>query len=156
MSRDDIEDLVHTYADAVVRRDGDQWAATWAEDANWELGKGRRMEGREAIYAFWNMAMDSFNAVVQNVLNGTCTLDEESGTGTGRWYIHEHWHRMPGAPAEGANVAGDKGILLAYYDDEYVRRDGKWLFASRDLVPQYSGPADMSGPFLNAWGGLDS
>ena len=30
MSRDDIEDLVHRYSDAVVHRDGQQWASTWA------------------------------------------------------------------------------------------------------------------------------
>lgn len=153
MSRDAIEDLIHTYADAVVRRDVDQWASTWAEDAKWELGRGRAMEGREAIVAFWNKAMDGFNAVVQNVVNGTCDLDHDAGTGTGRWYIIEHWHRMPGAAAEGANVAGDRGMLLAYYDDNYVRTDAGWLFASRELTPQYSGPPDLSGTFLNAWGG---
>ena len=143
--RSDIEDLVHFYADAVVRRDGEQWAATWDEDAVWELGKGRRVEGREAIFALWNSAMDGFNAVVQNVVNGTADLDESAGTGTGRWYIFEHWRR--------AN--DDSGILLAYYDDTYVRRDDRWLFASRQLAIQYSGPPDLSGSFLNAWGPSD-
>jgi len=152
MSRDDIEDLVHLYADAVVRRDADQWGATWAEDAVWELGKGRRMEGREAIVAFWNTAMDGFNAVVQTVLNGTCSLDGEVGTGTGRWYINEHFQRMPEDTDADAS-SGPTGMLLAYYDDKYVRAGDRWLFTSRELIVQYAGPRDLSAPFLNAWGG---
>ena len=141
MSRDAIEDLVHRYADAVVHRNETQWAATWAPDASWELGRGNRVQGREAILEFWNTAMDGFEAVVQNVVNGTCSLDDDAGTGTGRWYILEHFKRADG------NV----GILLAYYDDAYTRVDGEWLFASRELVIQYGGPPDLSADFHHAW-----
>ena len=141
MSRDAIEDLVHCYADAVVRRDAAQWASTWTHDATWELGKGRRVEGRDNIVSLWNSAMDGFVAVVQNVVNGTATLDVAAGTGSGRWYIIEHWHRGDGS----------RGILLAYYDDTYRRIDDQWRFASRALVVQYSGPPDLSAPFQNAW-----
>ncbi len=142
MSRDAIEDLVHRYADAVVHRDADQWSSTWATDAVWELGKGRRVEGREAILGLWNDAMDGFKAVVQNVVNGTVDLDTSAGTGTGRWYIIEHWKR----------VDDSVGILLAYYDDAYTRVDDRWQFASRELSVQYGGPPDLSAPFQNAWG----
>lgn len=141
MSRDAIEDLVHRYADAVVHRNPEQWSSTWAHDAIWELGKGRRVEGREAILELWNTAMDGFQAVVQNVVNGTVDLDDAAGTGTGRWYIIEHWCR----------ATDSRGVTLAYYDDRYVRSDAGWRFASRELVIQYGGPADLSGTFLNAW-----
>jgi hypothetical protein len=141
MSRDAIEDLVHQYADAVVHRNAEQWSSTWATDAVWELGKGRRVEGREAILGLWNSAMDGFKAVVQNVVNGTVTIDDTAGTGAGRWYIMEHWHR--------AN--DERGILLAHYDDTYTRIDGSWMFASRELTIQYGGPPDLSGEFQNAW-----
>jgi hypothetical protein len=85
--------------------------------------------------------MDGFKAVVQNVVNGTVDLDDDAGTGSGRWYIMEHWNRADDS----------RGILLAYYDDTYVRVDGRWMFASRELVVQYGGPPDLSGPFQNAW-----
>lgn len=140
MGRDAIEDLVHCYADAVVRRDASQWSSTWASEAVWELGRGRRVEGRESIVALWNSAMDGFGAVVQNVLNGTVALDIAAGTGTGRWYIIEHWQRADDS----------RGILLAYYDDAYVRVEDVWLFASRELVVQYNGPPDLSGTFQKA------
>jgi hypothetical protein len=142
MSRAPIEDLVHRYADAVVHRDEAKWGSTWATDAVWELGKGRRVEGRDAIVGLWNSAMDGFAAVVQNVVNGTYELDEAAGTGSGRWYIIEHWQRADNS----------RGMLLAYYDDLYVRTDDGWSFASRELVIQYGGPPDLSAPFQNAWG----
>jgi hypothetical protein len=141
MSRDAIEDLVHLYADAVVRCDANQWGETWANDAVWELGKGRRVEGRADITDLWTSAMDGFKAVIQNVMNGMTKLDEDAGTGSGRWYIIEHWQRSDDS----------SGILLAYYDDTYVRVDDTWLFASRELVIQYGGPPDLSAPFQNAW-----
>lgn len=141
MSRVAINDLTHRYADAVVHRDAEQWASTWAPDAVWELGKGRRVEGRDAILELWNSAMDGFKAVVQNVVNSTATLDEEAGTGSGRSYIMENWTRTDDS----------RGILLAYYDDLYTRVDEQWLFASRELVIQYGGPPDLSAPFQNAW-----
>jgi hypothetical protein len=141
VSRDAIADLVHRYADAVVHRDEAQWAATWSDDATWELGRGRRVEGRDAIVALWSGAMDGFKAVVQNVLNGTTELDEQAGRGTGRWYIIEHW----------LGADDSRGILLAYYDDTYVRTDSGWCFASRELIVQYAGPPDLSAPFQNSW-----
>lgn len=140
-SRIAVSDLVHHYADAVVRRDADQWGATWAADAVWELGKGRRVEGREAILVLWNNAMNGFKAVVQNVVNNAATLDDDAGSGIGRCYIQESWWRTDDS----------KGILLAYYDDAYTRVDGEWLFASRELIIQYGGAPDLSADFQNAW-----
>lgn len=150
MPRDPIAELVHLYADAVVHHDEEQWVATWADDATWQFSPGRVIEGREAIREFWLGAMGSLEAAIQTVLNGTYTLDEEAGTGSGRWYIQEHYLRTD----------GDKGQLLAHYDDTYVRAaatatpgsEGAWLFARRVLVVHYGGPADLSAPFLNAWG----
>lgn len=137
MARDEIATLVHRYADAVVHRDGEQRGSCWAEDARWVLGPGRAVEGREAIVALWHKAMGGFDAVVQHVHNGDVRIDGDRGEG--RWYIGEHFRRAD----------GQVGILLAYYDDTYVRVDGTWLFASRMLVPQYQGPPDLSAPFLN-------
>ena len=139
MSNDTIEHLVHLYSDAVVHRDAAQWEATWVPDAVWDLGRGRRVEGRDNIVALWTTAMAGFAAVVQNVVNGTATIDLAAGTGVGRWYIIEHWQRADDS----------RGILLAFYDDTYARVESSWRFTSRKLVVQYSGPADLSGTFLN-------
>ena len=136
-ARESIAGLVHRYADAVVRRDQAQWASTWAQDAKWHLGPGRSVEGREAIVELWVKAMGGFAAVVQMVANGEVQV--EGDTAAGRWYIHEHFSRANGVA----------GMLLAYYDDTYVKVDGRWLFSSRALVAQYQGAPDLSAPFLN-------
>lgn len=136
--RDSIERLVHRYADAVVRRDAEQWAACWTDDARWSLGAGHDVVGRAAIVDLWSKAMAGFEAVVQNVYNGDTELTDSSGTG--RWYVQEHFR----------TAGGDAGILLAHYDDTYARDgDGGWRFASRALTVHYQGPPDLSAPFRN-------
>lgn len=137
-----IADLVHRYADAVVHRDPEQWISCWADDARWVLGAGREVSGRDDILDLWTRAMAGFESVSQHVHNGTARA---AGDGAeGRWYIAEHFRRAPDQDG-----VGQVGILLAYYDDTYVQRDGQWHFASRELVPQYQGPPDLSAAFTN-------
>ena len=130
-----ICDLVHRYCDAVVRKDREQWAATWSPDATWDLGRGRLMHGREAIVDYWVGAVDAFDCVVQLAHNGEAVVDGVRGTG--RWYISEHMQRRDGS----------NGLLLAFYDDEYAHVDGQWLFANRSITVLYRGPADLGAPF---------
>jgi ketosteroid isomerase-like protein len=135
-AQESIAELVHLYSDAVVRGDVDQWSRCWADDASWMLRPDRTATGRQAIVELWLRAMQSLDGVVQNVLHGTVSLDGPNEA-RGRWYIMEHFRR----------VTGEAGLLLAHYDDSYVHRDGRWLFANRTLVPHYQGPPDLSGSF---------
>lgn len=134
-----IADLIHRYADAVCRFDPDQWAATWAPDGIWDMGQ-TKVEGREAIGETWKSIMGGIPAVFHVYYNGTTDLDDATGTGTGRWYIGE-FLRLP----DDSTIA-----MYGYYDDEYVKVDGEWLFRTRTLTPLYRGPADMSGEFMRA------
>ena len=131
--------LVHRYADAVVHRNAAQWASCWAEDAQWDLGRGRKVVGKVAIVDLWNMAMGGFSAVVQMVHNGGASTTADPDRAVGRWYIDERFLR-----ADGQN-----GMMLAHYEDEYVRSSTGWLFASRFLDVHYQGPCDLSGEFHN-------
>ncbi len=133
--RDEIGELVHRYSDAVCRKDREQWAACWSEDAWWDLGKGRLTRGRHDIVEYWQAAVDGLHVVVQLVHNGAVTFDGDAASG--RWYVSEHMERGDGV----------KGMLLAWYDDTYVRVNGGWLFASRSLGSLYHGPPDLSGAF---------
>ena len=147
MSADDfvaIQRLVHRYSDAVVNRNAEQWGSCWADDANWDLGGGRNVEGKVAIVGLWLAAMNTMAAVVQMVENGDAwfnvdTADPGRDHAVGRWYIQERYQR----------VGGEVGLLLAHYDDLYVRSASGWLFAQRFLQVHYQGPADLSGSFHN-------
>tara|TARA_B100000029_G_scaffold512355_1_gene608780 strand:+ start:873 stop:1352 length:480 start_codon:yes stop_codon:yes gene_type:complete len=134
----EIAMLVHRYADAVVHRNGQQWSSTWAEDAVWDLGGGRLVEGLDKIKELWYGAMQGFEATIQTVLNGAVEIDPSGGTASGRWYIQEQVVR----------VNGDRGILLAHYDDMYALTDEGWKFSRRFLQPHYSGSYDLSAEFL--------
>ena len=136
---DPIRTLVHRYADAVCRFDPDQWAATWAPDGVWDMGK-TQVQGRDEIGATWKSIMATFPAVFHVCFNGTADLDDGAGIGTGRWYIGE-FLRMP----DESTIA-----MYGYYDDAYALHDGEWLFKSRTLTPLYRGAADMTGDFMRA------
>lgn len=136
---DEIRTLLHRYADAVCRFDPDQWAATWAPDGVWDMGR-TKVEGREAIGQTWKQIMSGIPAVYHVYFNGTADLDEQGATGTGRWYVGE-FLRMP----DDSTVA-----MYGYYDDTYALVDGEWLFTSRTLTPLYRGGADMAGDFMRA------
>jgi hypothetical protein len=99
------------------------------------LSPSHAVTGRDEIVQMWRDAMAKLEGVVQNVLHGTVSVDGE--TARGHWYMSEHYRR----------VTGEATLLLARYDDTYVKRDGHWLFASRTLVPSYQGPPDLSGKF---------
>lgn len=140
-----VQRLIHRYADAVVHRDGAQWASCWADDATWDLGRGRLVEGREAIVALWYAAMEGMAAVVQMVHNGEVWRGDDDDHATGRWYIDERFRR-----ADGTN-----SILLAHYDDGYVRSaDNGWLFSRRFLQPHYMGTPELTAEFTNTRGAL--
>ena len=131
---DAVRALVHRYADAVCRRDTEQWLSCWATDGQWDLFS-RSLKGHDELAPFFRRAVSRYEAVVQLVHNGVADLDD--GSGVGCWYISEH-----------AKQAGaDGSLLLARYDDRYTCVDGKWLFARRTLIVHYAGPADLSAPF---------
>lgn len=135
-----IQRLVNCYSDAVVHRIGEQWASCWADDAVWDLGGGRLVEGKDAIVKLWFAAMSGMAAVVQHTHNGDASY-EGSGrdSAIGRWAISERF----------LTADGNRGLLLAHYDDAYRKVDGTWLFTRRFLQVHYRGAPDLSGEFLN-------
>ena len=134
-----IQRLINRYADAVIHRSGEQWGSCWADDAVWDLGRGRLVEGKDAILKMWYGAMTGFAAVVQTVHNGDAWQGVTANDATGRWAISERFRRAD----------GQSGILLAHYDDAYRKVNGQWLFSRRFLQVHYGGPADLSADFTN-------
>lgn len=122
--------LVARYADAVCRRDGEAWAATWAEDCRWDLGGGRVTDGREATLALWTSATARYPWVAQLVTSGTVELDGDAGRGS--WWFLELNH-LPD---------GEGRLHLGHYTDSYARSTEGWRFTSRCLHMVYRGHLD--------------
>ncbi len=129
----ELRQLVERYADAVCRRDADDWAATWAEDAVWDLGAAKA-EGRANIVALWKQAMGGFPMALQLVHQGV-VLAHDGDTASARWYLSEYLHTADGGRRLGVGV----------YHDRYRRLNGAWLFQNRRYNLLYSGAPDLSG-----------
>ena len=132
-----IEDLVHAYSDAVSCKNTPQLRKTWDPDAVWELQPGKPIQGIDAIIAVFEAAIGSLAHVIQVVYNGAYEVDGSGDTATGRYYVQEFFQR----------ASGEKGTLLAHYDDEYARGEDGWRFKRRRLVLRYAGNDDLAGSF---------
>ncbi|MEM8919870.1 MAG: nuclear transport factor 2 family protein [Pseudomonadota bacterium] len=113
-----IRELVDTYSDAVARRDADAWAATWTDDAVWDLA-GMKVEGKEAIVQMWLGAMGTFEFVAFHATPGAIEVDGE--TATARVYVSE------------VLVPKDGGLrrVEGAYDDQFRKEGGAWRFSHR-------------------------
>ena len=129
-----IRELAANYIDAVNRTDGAAWKATWSHDGTWIL-MGQEVSGREELFGFWQTAMASFKFAFMVLNSGT--IDISGDTATGRWYVTEH---LLGQDGNGLHIEG-------VYDDQYVREDGRWVFARRDYHVIYRGSEDLSGDY---------
>jgi uncharacterized protein (TIGR02246 family) len=114
-----IRALHEAYADAVNRIDAARWGALWAEDATWSL-MGMQVEGRAAIVQMWQGAMAGFGFVgFFSQLGALCVNGDRA---EGRVWTHEV-------------LDGPEGERrpLGRYDDQYVKRDGRWLYLRREF-----------------------
>ena len=123
--RYELHDLVARYADAVCRRDEPAFAATWSDNAVWQIPGAPETHGRDQIVALWKGVMARFSFVIQRMNNGTVTIDGDRGTG--RWYLSEHIR------AEDGNGM----INIGVYQDRYTRTASGWQFAERRFSMLY-------------------
>jgi ketosteroid isomerase-like protein len=127
-----LRDLMARYIDAVNRRDGDAWIATWAHDGVWNM-LGQPVTGRDNILALWQQTMSSFDFAL--MMPSSCLFSVDGDTASGHWYLHEYLRDSQGAGL----------TMLSRYLDTYIKQDGQWLYQSRHYNLMYNGPADLSG-----------
>jgi uncharacterized protein (TIGR02246 family) len=119
-----IRELVDSYGDAVTRYDAEAWGSNWAEDSVWTLNLPDlpKVEGRKAIVALWSKAMAEYEWVLMTSKPGEIKVSGDRAKG--RFYTSEVTRLKTG---EEQRIAGR-------YDDEYVRRNGRWYFKSRNYT----------------------
>lgn len=114
----EIRELVESYNHAVMQFDEEAWASNWTDDATWDTGQGP-LNGKDAIVTAWRQAMSGFSFVGFFASAGPITVDGDTAHGT--WYQQEFLHPKDGGKL---NITGQ-------YEDDYVKRDGRWFFAKR-------------------------
>jgi ketosteroid isomerase-like protein len=129
-----LRNLMGRYADAVNRVDAEVWIDTWAEDGIWNL-LGNPVSGRDNILALWKQMMSSFEFAL--MLPSSCLFEVNGETASGHWYLHEYTR----------DPEGNASTVLSRYQDTYVKKDGQWLYQSRDYGFIYNGASDLSGSY---------
>lgn len=121
-----IRELNETYSDGVVRKNADIWASVWDEGAHWSL-MGTVVEGREAVVALWKQAMGGLDAVSFHCVPTSIVV--ENGRAKASCQTQEIM----------AFKDGTTRVVGGLYEDELVKRDGRWLFTSRvfNIVAEY-------------------
>ncbi len=114
---EEIKQLKHRYCAACDDSfDADAIASVFTEDAVWDGGDFGKLNGREEIRGFFQDADKRMPFAVHNVLNPIIEVNGDTAKGT--WYLFQTC----------TFAEGNRAIWgAARYDDEYVRRDGKWM-----------------------------
>jgi uncharacterized protein (TIGR02246 family) len=124
----EIRDLLIRYAACLDRRDFPGYSALFTEDGHW-YGRAGDVRGRAAIE---QMLLDSFGPTPEGFVN------------TGNFHLMTNFLiEVDGDTARADSrityfARGDNDrpapMLAGRYEDEFVRVDGHWLFASRQVI----------------------
>lgn len=118
-----LRELLETYADAVTRRDAEDWAACWTDDAEWllpdypEIGTTK---GKPAIVAMWMEAMKGYPGVMFQAWPGSIMV--EGNRAVVKSYTSEVY-----------DLDGITKRERGCYDDVCAKAGGQWRFASRSF-----------------------
>jgi hypothetical protein len=120
-----ITELAFRYAIAVDDRDFDALGTLYASDAVFDTPGGRNV-GRDAVVGFYRGRLPDFGATVHTPHGHVITfVGDDEATGI----VTSH--------AELA-IDGEAFVTAFRYDDRYVREDGEWRFAERNVSSVYA------------------
>jgi len=77
-----IRELVDSYNDAVMRTDGEAWAANWTDDATWVLPGAGEITGKDNFFPMWQQAMAGFSFVGFFASAGPIVVDGDTAHAT--------------------------------------------------------------------------
>ena len=132
-SMEQIRALKAVYCDLCDRGyDPGGLSALFTEDAVWDGGPFGRHEGRQAIHDFFKGVSTSLVFAAHLVTNAIIEFEDDD-TAHGKWRLWE-----PATVNENGTLVSK--ILLAAYEDVYVKVDGKWLVKSLKLHVNFLAP----------------
>ena len=138
-----LRELFDAYAHCADRRDAEGQKALFTEDTRFAVymdGEGGEptyvLQGREALTAIFE-DLNRYEATTH--FNGQSTVTIEGDRATGESYTIAH-HVY--------TEEGDRKIMVAAlrYLDTFAKIDGRWYFAARDLILDWSETRTMTVP----------
>lgn len=124
-----IRELIETFAAGVMRIDAEIWGSTWAEEGSWKLpSMSEPVTGKGNVVAAFQEKMQYVRFMSMISFPVDLVVDRE--TARGKAYCQEVI--VP--------KSGDQRLVVGWFDDEYVKRSGRWYFLSRVYEVQGAEP----------------
>jgi hypothetical protein len=103
--------------------DPDRLVALFVEDGVWSGGDYGSYTGRDEIRGFFAAISATFQWALHYTVTPSIDVADD-GTARGRFYI---WEPVTMARTDDQDTV-DAVILMAQYDDDFVKVDGRWFF----------------------------
>ena len=136
-----IRELIDAYAHCADRREAEGQKALFTEDTHFVIymnGEGTEptddLHGREQLTPVF-AALNQYDVTMHFNGQSTVTLDGDRATGDTYCIAHHVFSD------------GERKIMVAYlrYLDTFVKQDGNWLFAERNLYLEFSDTRALGG-----------
>jgi hypothetical protein len=130
-----IRELVDAYPHCADRRDAEGQKALFTQDSHFEVymdGQASEpaqvLDGRQALTPVFD-ALNNFQATMHVNGQSTIALDGDRATGVSYCIAHHLF-----------TDDGERKLMVAWhrYGDTFVKRDGAWLFAGRNLYVDWT------------------
>ena len=131
----EIQDLVARFADAINHMELRRIKALCVPEVRFIINGWTELEGIGEMVGFLSGVVGHWDVIFQAVHPGLVNLAGDHADGS--WYTTEY----------GRYSDGNEMFLGGIYNDEYVHRDGRWLFASRTFRGMFRRSAPV-GPEL--------
>lgn len=116
----EIRELIETFAVGAMHVDAEIWGSTWAQEGAWKLpSMETAATGKDNVIAAFKEKMSYLDYM--SMISFPHELVVEGDKAQGKAYCRELIYPK----------AGGRVVVIGYFDDEYVKRDGRWLFLSR-------------------------
>ena len=128
IDKDAIENLMMQYTYALDQLDADNYVGVFTEDAEFDLGGGNVLKGREAIRSLITTRQEEVQPpeVLMHHIVTNSTIDFVSDS---QVHHYGYWITMVGDLQNGFTVPA-----MGHYEDVLVKENGQWLFKARKLV----------------------
>ncbi|MFC7642802.1 nuclear transport factor 2 family protein [Streptosporangium lutulentum] len=120
-----IQRLIHEYCHGADKQDLERFAAIWDDDAAWVTSPDQRFDGIEAICAAVQEQWAAFKEMHHWTANFVVDIDGDRAVGEADVAVRVQL-------TDGTWVRGG-----GTYQDVYVRRDGRWRVARREVVSSF-------------------